>query len=148
MDEKRLEAMLEKGWIREHLPSKAEIGAHLRAAREYLDAADAKGVGALPRFTLTYEAAHAVSLAALKIAGYRTGDAEAHRVHALNAAELVLPLRKGTSSAFQEANRLRNLATYQGEDVDVPDSLMEALRKGAEEALAEARIRLKKAPFG
>jgi hypothetical protein len=136
--------MRERGWIREHQPAKGEIEAHLRSARDLLDAADAKGVKAFPRFTLTYDAAHAVSLAALKLARLRTGDSEGHRVHALNAIELVLPVKKGTAAAFQEANRLRNLATYQGEDIDVQDSLMEALRGGTEEAITELAIRLKK----
>jgi hypothetical protein len=147
MGDRRLAAMREKGWNREHQPARAEVERHLHAARAHLDAADLKGIAALPRFTLTYDAAHAASLAALKLAGYRTGDSEAHRVHALNAAELVLPLKKGTSSTFQEANRLRNVATYHGAEFDVPDSLMEALRIGADEALAEARSLLMKSPI-
>lgn len=51
MGDRRLEAMREKGWIREHQPARVEIETHLQAARAYLDAADVEGVPALPRFT-------------------------------------------------------------------------------------------------
>ena len=139
MREANLRAMLEKGWLKEHEPQRREIENHLRHAATLLESADAKGVAADARFLLVYEAAHAISLAALKLAGYRTGDSDAHRVHALNTIELVLPVRKGFGAALQEANRIRNIATYSGDDVDVPDSLVETLVGGTREAMDETQ---------
>ena len=55
-----------------------------------------------------------------------------------------LAIRKGAAAAFIDANRLRSLMQYQGEDVDVPDSLVETLRAAIDEGLREVEIRVKR----
>jgi len=95
------------------------------------------------RFHNLYDAAHAVALAGLKLAGYRAPDGEGNRQLTLSCVEQTLALKKGSSAAFVEANRLRAVMQYQGADVDIPDSLIEALQGAVNEALGEVELRLK-----
>ena len=96
------------------------------------------------RFHNLYDAAHSVALAGLKFAGYRPPDGEGNRQVTLSCVEQTLSIRKGSAAAFIDANRLRSLMQYQGEDVDIPDSLVEALIAAVEEGLHEVEIRLKR----
>lgn len=140
-----LERMVERRQLDHHTPARREVENHLATAQEYVVASNAKGVTQRIRFLNLYDAAHAVSLAGLKLAGYRAKDGEGNRQATLACAEQTLALRKGTAAAFTEANRLRGLMQYQGADVDVPDSLFERMESGVEEAIGEIRKRLKTA---
>lgn len=62
----------------------------------------------------------------------------------LGCVEQTLTVRKGAAAAFVDANRLRSLMQYQGEDVDIPDSLVETLRAAIDEGLQEAEIRMRR----
>ena len=106
-------------------------------------AARLRGTPEAVRFHNFYDAAHALALAGLKLAGYRAPDGEGNRQLTLNCVEQTLALRKGSSAALVEANRLRSVMQYQGGDVDVPDSLMEALEEAVNEALREVELRVK-----
>jgi hypothetical protein len=90
-----------------------------------------------------YDAAHAVALAGLKLAGYRAPDGEGNRQLTLGCVEQTLALKKGSAAAFVEANRLRSLMQYQGDDVDVPDHLFQTLDSAVGEGLREVDVRLK-----
>lgn len=85
-----------------------------------------------------------MALAGLKLAGYRSPDGEGNRQVTLSCVEQTLSIRKGSAAAFTEANRLRSLMQYQGEDVDIPDSLVETLNAAIAEGLHEVEIRLKR----
>lgn len=84
-----------------------------------------------------------MALAGLKLAGYRAPDGEGNRQLTMGCVEQTLALRKGSAAAMVEANRLRSLMQYQGADVDVPDSLLEALGIAVEEGIDELLVRLK-----
>lgn len=138
-----LERLVERRQLSRHQPTEREIRNHLKVAREYAAAARLPGVPEAVRFSNLYDAAHALSLAGLKLAGYRAPDGEGNRQITLGCAELTLALRKGSAAAFVEANRLRSLMQYQGADVDVPDHLVETLGAAVVEGIGEVEVRVK-----
>lgn len=85
-----------------------------------------------------------MALAGLKLSGYRAPDGEGNRQVTLSCVEHTLSIRKGSAAAFIDANRLRSLMQYQGEDVDIPDSLVETLVAAIDEGLREVEIRMKR----
>ncbi len=139
-----LDRLVQRRLLSRHRATKREIENHARVAREFAAAADLPGVAESVRFNNLYDAAHAAALAGLKLAGYRSPDGEGNRQLTLSCVEQTLALKKGSSAAFVEANRLRSLMQYQGEDVDIPEALFEALQAGVDEALREIDIRLKR----
>lgn len=139
-----LERLVERKQLSRHQPTAREIENHLKVAREFVAAARLRGTPEGVRFHNFYDAAHALALAGLKLVGYRAPDGEGNRQLTLSCVEQTLALRKGSSAAFVEANRLRSMMLYQGADVDIPESLMEALDAAVKEALREVEVRLKK----
>jgi len=103
-----------------------------------------RGVPDSVRISNLYDAAHAVALSGLKLAGYRAPDGEGNRQLTLGCVEQTLALRKGSAAAFVEANRLRSLMQYQGTDFDVPESLLEALEAAVGEGISEVLARMPK----
>ena len=89
-----LERLVERKQLSRHKPTRREVENHLSIARAFRDAANLRGTPERVRFHNLYDAAHAVALAGLKLAGYT------------------------------DANRLRSLMQYQGEDVDISDSFV------------------------
>lgn len=143
MSSANLENLVRIRKLEPHEPQAAEIESHLRTAKDLLTVARLRGVPDSARFLSLYEAAHAVSLAGLKLAGYRSKDGEGNRHTALSLIEDTLAARKGVAAAFLEANRLRINTLYHGGDVDVPAATMEMLFKGVDEAVEEIQLRLK-----
>lgn len=138
-----LERLVQRKQLSHHRATRKEIDNHVRFARELVVAANLRGTPETVRFNNLYDAAHAVALAGLKLAGYRAPDGEGNRQLTLSCVEQTLALKKGSSAAFAEANRLRSLIQYQGEDEDVPESLLEALSLAVEEGIREVGLRLK-----
>jgi hypothetical protein len=139
-----LERLVERKQLSRHKATRREVENHLSIARAFRDAANLRGTPERVRFHNLYDAAHAVALAGLKLAGYRAADGEGNRQVTLSCVEQTLSIRKGSAAAFTDANRLRSLMQYQGEDVDIPDSLVETLGAAIEEGLREIEIRLKR----
>ena len=94
------------------------------------------------RFFNLYEAAHAIALAGLKLAGYRSKEGEGSRQIVLSLAEQTLALRRGASAVLSDANRVRNNIAYAGGDIDVPESTLESLGDSIEEGIQELERRL------
>lgn len=139
-----LERLVERRQLSRHQATRSEVASHLKVAGQYLGAARLAGIPEPIRFSNLYDAAHAIALAGLKLAGYRVPDGEGNRQLTLNCVEQTLALKKGASTAFIESNRLRSLMQYQGVDVDVPDHLIESLESAVAEGIAEVGIRLKR----
>jgi len=74
------------------------------------------------RFDLAYNAAHALSLAALRWHGYRSES----RYHVFQCLVHTLGLKAAQWRVLDQAHRKRNLAEYEG-DLDVDEALVEAL---------------------
>ena len=79
------------------------------------------------RFDLAYNAAHALSLAALRRAGYRSGN----RYLVFQYTQHTLALAAEQWRVLDQAHRKRNLAEYEGE-IEIDDQLLEALIRVAE----------------
>ena len=79
------------------------------------------------RFDLAYNAAHAVSLAALRIAGYRSNS----RYLVFQCLEHTLDLPGEGWCVLDGAHRKRNLAEFE-DTIDVDEGLVEALIRVAE----------------
>lgn len=78
------------------------------------------------RFDLAYNAAHALSLAALRWHGYRSEN----RYLVFQCLEHTLGLDKPQWRVLDQAHNKRNLAEYEG-DLDVDDALVTALIRAA-----------------
>ena len=81
------------------------------------------------RFDLAYNAAHAFSLAGLRIAGYRANN----RYLVFQCLEHTLGLPSEKWRVLDQAHRKRNLAEYEGA-IDIDESLVAALIRVAEDA--------------
>jgi hypothetical protein len=79
------------------------------------------------RFDLAYNAAHALSLAALRRAGYRSQS----RYLVFQCTQYTLDLAAEHWRVLDQAHRQRNLAEYEG-DIDIDDQLLEALIRVAD----------------
>ncbi len=143
MASENLERLVARGLLARHATVRREVENHLRTARENLKTANLPAVPEGTRFQLLYEAAHSVSIAGLKLAGFRSREGDGNRQLTLGLAEETLALKKGAAAAFSEANRLRALMLYQGADVDVPASLHAALAQAVEEAILEIPMRIR-----
>lgn len=78
------------------------------------------------RFDLAYNAAHALSLAALRKAGYRSEN----RYIVFQCLKHTLDLPNEQWRVLDQAHRKRNLAEYEG-NLDIDDALLEALLRTA-----------------
>lgn len=74
------------------------------------------------RFDLAYNAAHALSLSALRSSGYRSNN----RYLVFQCLQYTLELPSEQWRVLDQSHRKRNLAEYEG-DIDVDESLVEAL---------------------
>ena len=104
-----------------------EIAGLLRSGTVRL--ADAKNASLSPesRFDLAYNAAHALSLAALRRAGYRSEN----RYLVFQCTQHTLDLAAEQWRILDNAHRKRNLAEYEG-DIDIDDQLLDALIRVAD----------------
>ena len=80
------------------------------------------GLSQESRFDLAYNAAHALSLAALRWHGYRSE----HRYIVFQCLTHTIKLPTSQWRILDQAHRRRNLAEYEG-DMDIEESLLAAL---------------------
>jgi hypothetical protein len=113
--------------LKEEPGTKEEIAGLLRSGTVKLDDAKNQSLNQESRFDLAYNAAHALSLAALRIAGYRSEN----RYLVFQCTQHTLDLAAEQWRVLDQAHRRRNLAEYEG-DIDVDDQLLEALIRVAE----------------
>lgn len=99
-----------------------EIAGLLRSGTVRLIDAKNQSVSKESRFDLAYSAAHALSLAALRHAGYRSEN----RYLVFQCTQHTLGLAAEQWRVLDQAHRKRNLAEYEG-DIEVDDQLLAAL---------------------
>lgn len=107
--------------------TKEEIAGLLRSGTVRLADAKNESLSQESRFDLAYNAAHALSLAALRHAGYRSGN----RYLVFQCTQHTLDLAAEQWRVLDQAHRKRNLAEYEG-DIDVDDQLLDALIRVAD----------------
>jgi len=109
-------------------PSQAEMDGLMRSGNARLKDAKNQTLSLDSRFDLTYNAAHAFSLAALRWHGYRSE----HRFTVFQCLEHTVKLPPEQWRIVDHAHRKRNIAEYEGY-LDIDQSLIEALIRVAEE---------------
>ena len=110
------------GQLKVEPPAKAELDGLLRSGRVRLKDAQITALGLESRFDLAYNAAHALSLAALRWHGYRSEN----RYQVFQCLVHTLDLESAQWRVLDQAHRKRNLAEYEG-DLDIDEALVMAL---------------------
>ena len=118
----KLENLVRIGKLKAEPASEEEIAGLLRSGTVRLADAKNENLSHESRFDLAYNAAHALSLAALRRAGFRSES----RYIVFQCTQHTLGLAPEQWRVLDKAHRKRNLAEYEG-DIDVDNQLVEAL---------------------
>ncbi len=114
-----LENLVRAGSLKSEVPSADEIEALRRSGAARLrDAANAS-LASDSRFDLAYNAAHALALAALRFAGYRSNN----RYVVFQCLAHTLGMPPGTVRILSKCHGIRNQAEYEGAP-DIDDRLV------------------------
>jgi hypothetical protein len=123
MGKKELDNLVRIGQLKAEAPTRAEFDGMLSGAKSRLADAKNKNLASESRFDLAYGAAHALSLAALRLQGYRPEkrftvfQSLAHTVDGLEPAAIRI---------FDRSHNERNLAEYEGR-TEVDEQLLKEL---------------------
>lgn len=131
MNSSPLDNLVRIGKLKAEPPAQAELDGLVRSGLVRLRDAENAALSIESRFDLAYNAAHALSLAALRWHGYRSEN----RYLVFQCLEHTVGLDKSQWRVLDQAYNKRNLAEYEG-DLDVDDALVAALVRAAR-ALAE-----------
>jgi hypothetical protein len=123
-----LDNLVRSGKLKAQPAAQAEFDGLLRSGRNRLKDAGNAANSIDSRFDLAYNAAHALSLAALRWHGYRSEN----RYLVFQCLTHTLKLPAEQWRVLDQAHRQRNLAEYEG-DVDVDEALLAALTRVAGE---------------
>ena len=115
------------GKLKAEPPAQAEFDGLVRSGLVRLRDAENATLSLESRFDLAYNAAHALSLAALRWHGYRSEN----RYLVFQSLTHTLALDAAQWRVLDQAHNKRNLAEYEG-DLDVDDALVEALIRAAQ----------------
>ena len=128
MAHEQLDNLVRIGRLKAEAPAAGEIAGLIRSGLTRLKDAKNDHLSIESRFDLAYNAAHALSLAALRISGYRAES----RYIVFQCLRHTLDFPNEKWRVLDLAHRRRNLSEYEG-DVEVDESLVEALIRAAEE---------------
>lgn len=126
MDRSPLDNLVRIGQLKAQPPDQDELQGLLRSGRSRLDDAGNASLSLVSRFDLAYNGAHAISLAALRWHGYRSGN----RYQVFQCLQHTVELPPEQWRVLDQAHRKRNLAEYEG-TLDVDEALVEALIRAA-----------------
>lgn len=122
MTNKNLENLAKTGGLKEEPPAEAEIAGLIRSGLARLEDSKNTNLNIESRFDLAYNAAHALSLAALRIAGYRSEN----RYMVFQCLKHTLDLPNEQWRVLDQAHNKRNIAEYEG-GIDLTEALIGAL---------------------
>jgi hypothetical protein len=131
MPHEQLDNLVKARQLKAEPPSEKEVAGLIKSGLARLRDAGNESLSIESRFDLAYNAAHALSLAALRRAGYRSES----RYIVFQCLKHTLDLPNEQWRILDQAHRKRNLAEYEGH-LDVDDALLEALLRTAN-AVAE-----------
>lgn len=126
MPHDHLHNLVKVGQLKVESASEQEVAGLISSGLARLRDAGNETLSIESRFDLAYNAAHALSLAALRRAGYRS----ANRYIAFQCLKHTLDLSNEQWRVLDQAHRKRNLAEYEGH-LDVDDALLTALLRTA-----------------
>jgi len=127
MPHEQLDNLVKIGRLKSEPPSSAEIAGLIRSGTARLQDAKLDALSIDSRFDLAYNAAHALALAALRRAGYRSE----HRYTVFQCLKHTLDLPNEQWRVLDQAHRKRNVAEYEGE-INIDENLVEALVRTAD----------------
>ena len=136
MSSLELENLVRIGKLKKEPGAQAEIDGLVRSARSRLTDAGNSSLALESRFDLAYNAAHALSLAALRWRGYRSDN----RYVAFQALPHTLGLSPAVWRVLATCHQRRNALEYEGY-LEVDDRLLADLLQAAE-AVYEAMLGL------
>lgn len=117
-----LDNLVRIGQLKPEPPDRVEFAGLLRSGRLRLEDAANEALSIESRFDLAYNAAHALSLAALRWHGYRSEN----RYQVFQCLQHTLDLPPETWRVLDQAHRKRNLAEYEGL-LDVEAALVDGM---------------------
>ncbi len=135
-----LNNLVTAGLLRPHQPQDWEITAHLERAKNLLHDAKLKDATLDGRYNNAYSAAHALAQAAFKLRGFRTTDSRGHRQTLFSALEHAVPAIGKEKSIFEKAHSLRNKAEYEGDPIDLQQSMVDDLLRATESLQTEVKL--------
>ena len=126
MPHDQLDNLVKVGQLKVEPASEPEVAGLISSGLARLRDASNETLSIESRFDLAYNAAHALSLAALRKAGYRSEN----RYIGFQCLKHTLDLPNGQWRILDQAHRKRNLAEYEGH-LDIDDALLDALLRTA-----------------
>ena len=134
MAQRELDNLVDGGHLKRESPAASEIEGLIRSAEARLHDAENETLAIESRFDLAYNAAHALSLAALRWHGYRSEK----RYIVFQALAHTLSLPAPQWRVLNEAHRKRNTVEYEGV-VYVDGQLLEAVLRVTREIAKRLR---------
>ena len=128
MAHEHLDNLVRVGGLKTEVATPGEVDGLIRSGTARLADAKNSSLSLESRFDLAYNAAHALSLAALRLAGYRAEN----RYLVFQCLRHTLEFPNEKWRVLDQAHRKRNVAEYEGA-ADLDESLVEALIRATEE---------------
>ncbi len=122
MPHEQLDNLIRIGHLKSERSSEREVDGLIHSGLARLHDAKDKSLSIESRFDLAYNAAHAMSLAALRRLGYRAES----RYIVFQCLKHTLSIENEQWRILEQAHRKRNLAEYEG-DLDIDAGLLDAL---------------------
>lgn len=136
-----LENLARVGQLHAEPPDETETAKLLAGARQWLKDARTPALGSSSRFSLAYNAAHSLALAALRAAGYRPSGS-GHRIVLFQVLEFTLDAPKRVALALVQHHVRRNRLEYDAAEVSEVEA--KDLLELVSELEAMVRSRLKR----
>ena len=130
MSHNKLDNLVKIDQLKAELFSQSEFKGLIKSGRARLNDAKNESLSLEGRFDLAYNASHALSLAALRWHGYRSGN----RYLVFQCLRHTLDLPNELWRVLDQAHRKRNLAEYEGV-LDIDEQLVDALIRVASEVV-------------
>ncbi len=128
MNQEALENLVRIHKLHHEATDSNEVQGLIRSGNVRLKDAGLEALSLESRFDLSYNAAHALSLAALRHSGYRSDN----RYLVFQCLQHTLDLSPAKWRVLDQAHRKRNLSEYEGE-IEVDEALVRSLREITEE---------------
>jgi len=128
MAHEKLDNLVKTGQLKVEDATPEEIAGLVRSGAARLKDSKNDSLSIESRFDLAYNAAHALSLAALRYHGYRSQS----RYLVFQCLQHTLNLPNEQWRVLDNAHRKRNMAEYEG-DIDVDEQLIQALIRVTDE---------------
>jgi len=130
MAREKLDNLVKIGQLKAEDATPEEIEGLIRSGTARLNDSKNDSLSIESRFDLAYNAAHALSLAALRHSGYRSES----RYLVFQCLQHTIDLPNEQWRVLDQAHRKRNIAEYEG-DMDVDEQLVAALIRVADEVV-------------